>query len=86
MESIASPGNPLRQVTDFALVAQRQHAHGVVLHHESIKGYISRSTERNDQFPKIPFHATAEQWMRSQRAHRGLDRLGGGDRSWWVLC
>src|SRR6187455_2006376 len=78
-ESSVTPENPLRQEADFPLMSQRQQAHGVVLHDKAVERNVTGGAKRNDQLAQICFHAAPEQWMRSQRVHRGLDRLRGGN-------
>src|SRR6185295_18175064 len=62
-ESSATAENPLREIADFTLMPQGQHAHGIVLHHEAIKGNVSGSAKRNDEFAQVFCHAVAEQWV-----------------------
>ena len=60
-------------------MAKRQHAHGVLLHHEPIERDVARVAERDDQLAQILFDAPSYEWMCREVVDGGLNRdcIGG---------
>src|SRR3954464_12388888 len=57
---------PLREVTAFALRSHGEHAHGVVLDHETVQSDVPGCAEGYDQLAQVSFDPAPEQWMRGQ--------------------